>query len=233
MGGVLSCCRDESSSTAAAVALHSVGTKNEKQNDHGNNGNNGSGGNDDNPYDENDDEIGSDIFFSARESFSQLVNELSYPPTSTPKSGRTSNITIDHPETLLLSLHDCAVINEEEEGNSSRVKRPTVILKEQLTSSSFGSDGTTTMKAGYPGELSQNELDACIDFRDRLRDPTTDPTYRCMVYLNVDIDVNTNNQEDATGSSTLTVDGKGPEGKFLLKLTSCVVAILISFSFSS
>jgi hypothetical protein len=208
MGGVLSCCRDESSSTAAAVALHSVGTKDEKQNDHGNNGN------DDNPYDENDDEIGSDIFFSARESFSQLVNELSYPPTSTPKSGRTSNITIDHPETLLFSLHDCAVINEEEEGNSSRVKRPTVILKEQLTSSSFGSDGTTTMKAGYPGELSQNELNACIEFRDRLRDPTTDPTYRCMVYLNVDIDVNATSQEDATGSSTLTVDGKGPEGKF-------------------
>ena len=232
MGGVLSCCRDEGSSTAAAVALDSVGTKNEKQNDHGNNGNNGNSGNDDNPYDENDDEIGSDIFFSARESFSQLVNELSYPPTSTPKSGRTSNITIDHPETLLLSLHDCAVINEEEEVNSSRVKRPTVILKEQLTSS-LRSD-SMTMKAGYPGELSQDELDACIEFRDRLRDPTTDPTYRCMVYLNVDIDVNANNQEDATGSSTLTVvDGKGPEGKFLLKLTSCVVAILISFSFSS
>ena len=214
MGGVLSCCRDESSSTAAAVALNSVGTKNEKQNDRADNGNIGNGGNDDNPYDENDDEIGSDIFFSARESFSQLVNELSYPPTSTPKSGRTSNITIDHPETLLLSLHDCAVINEEGSGEEeSRVKRPTVILKEQLTSSSFGSDGTTTMKAGYPGELSQNELDACIEFRDRLRDPTTDPTYRCMVYLNVDIDVNANNQEDATGSRTLTVDGKGPEGK--------------------
>ena len=227
MGGVLSCCRDESSSTAAAVALHSAGTKNEKQNDRADNDNIGNSGNDDNPYDENDDEIGSDIFFSARESFSQLVNELSYPPTSTPKSGRTSNITIDHPETLLL-LHDCAVINEEEEGNSSRVKRPTVILKEQLTSSSFGSNGTTTMKAGYPGELSQNELYACIEFRDRLRDPTTDPTYRCMVYLNVDIDVNANNQEDATGSRTLTVDGKGPEGKFLLKLTWCVVAVLLS-----
>ena len=116
MGGVLSCCRDESSTTAAAVALNSVGTKNEKQNDKANNGdigNGGNSGNDDNPYDENDDEIGSDIFFSARESFSQLVNELSYPPTSTPKSGRTSNIKIDHPETLLLLLHDCAVINEE------------------------------------------------------------------------------------------------------------------------
>jgi hypothetical protein len=220
MGGVLSCCMDESSSTAA-VALNSIG-KNEKKNDNANgNGNgNGNGNNDndndnaDNDDDDDDDKIGSDIFFSARQSFSQLVNELSYPPTSTPKSGRSSNVTIDHPETLLLLMNEEGNSNEQEDatGSGGKVKRPTVILKERLLTSS-SSDGRE-MKAGYPGELSQIELNACIEFRDRLRDPTADPTYRKMVYLNVDIDVNAYNQDDATGSSTLTVIGKGPEGKF-------------------
>ena len=232
--------------TAGIALNNSVGGKNDEKNK--NDGAAEARGLD-NDNDDDDNEIGSsDIFFSARQSFSQLVNELSYPPTSTPKSGRTSNITIDHPETLLLLLHTpVGVINEEgsssnEESTTTTTtggnKRPTVILKEKLLTSSNrsrssrdgDSDGDGDSKemnnaaAGYPGELSTYELDACIEFRNRLRDPITDPTYRKMVYLNVDINVNIDNnqQDDATTTTTTTsssttsttsVAGKGPEGK--------------------
>jgi hypothetical protein len=260
MGGVLGCCMNESSAididaTTAGVALNNgVGGNNtDEKNKNKNDGAVARGLDADADNDDDDDnEIGSsDIFFSARQSFSQLVNELSYPPTSTPKSGRTSNITIDHPETLLLLLHTpVGVINEEgsssnEESTTTTTtggnKRPTVILKEKLLTSSNRSrssrdgdsdgDGNDSKEmnnaaAGYPGELSTYELDACIEFRNRLRDPITDPTYRKMVYLNVDINVNIDNNQDddattttttTTGgtstSSTTSVAGKGPEGK--------------------
>lgn len=153
-----------------------------------------------------EDEEGADIFFSARQSLSQMVSELPYPPTATPKPGRSRNVTVELPESLLLfsprkqdnpNNNDDSVDKKDvkhHSGSSSiPMKRPTEVLTERLTEGREAG-------AGYPGELSNDELEACLEFRRRLKEHT-DPTYRAMVYLNVDLDLETN----------INAFGRGPE----------------------
>jgi hypothetical protein len=189
-----------------------------------------------------EDEEGSDLFFSAKQSLSLFVGELPYPPTATGKLGRFSHVSVDLPESLLQTgelpsrQHLCAhkndndnnndndnamgKIDEKKESSETNVsnsvflKCPTEILKERLTKD-------LTIEAGYPGELSNDELEACLEFRRRLKEHR-DPTYSVMVYLNVNVDIeggeNDNNEsikdEKDTQGTTRTasnVAGRGPE----------------------
>ena len=158
-----------------------------------------------------EDEEGADIFFSARLTLSQVVGELPYPPTATPKFG---NVTVALPESMLLRRQQLQAKNDDDSdaihkndarqssdatSGSAILKRPTEILTERLTEELM-------VGAGYPGELSKDELEACLEFRRRLKE-NTDPTYRAMVYMNVDTDVDGHNNDGATGN----VAGRGPE----------------------
>lgn len=151
-----------------------------------------------------EDDEGADIFFSARQSLSQMVRELPYPPTATPKPGRSRNVTVELPQSLLLfSKNDDSVDKTDKkhhsESSSIPLKRPTEVLTDRLTQGREAG-------AGYPGELSNDELEACLEFRRRLKEHT-DPTYRAMVYLNVDVDLEANENDE----TNINAAGRGPE----------------------
>mmetsp|Transcript_59868 Transcript_59868/g.67812 ORF Transcript_59868/g.67812 Transcript_59868/m.67812 type:complete len:665 (+) Transcript_59868:26-2020(+) len=188
--------------------------------------------------DEEDDEIDdkngkkvrrSTVYFEAFEEYADLVEAaMPYPSATTKKVGRASNVTMENPASLLrVSFNTSTTIIEERAKSRRRVttatttiieeeeedlrRRPTVVLKERLTTDM--EDATAkerNQKAGYPGELSADELEACLEFRRRLNDKGKsdyDPIYRVMVYLNVDVDAsapdgNSNGSEFA---------GQGPE----------------------
>ena len=167
-----------------------------------------------------------DVFFDARgSSFFQMVNQLPYAPTSTRISGG-HRCSLHHPATLLAAstavlptrIPEDDVEDDTATATANKLQpRPTTILREQLVapSSTPASSTSTTppplRRSGYPGELSEEELAACLDFRERLRDCNTDPMYRSMVYLNVDIDVVNNNN---TTNTNKDVAGQGPEGTY-------------------
>jgi len=168
------------------------------------------------------DEDGSDLFFSARQSLSNSVIKLHYPPASTRKSGKVS---FDIPESLLHSSQSSSSKHasitssnpnvpmtkiDEEKADSTFQKRPTEILKDRLTEE-FTKE--VEIEAGYPGELSSDELAACLEFRRRLKEHS-DPTYRAMVYLNVDFNIDDYDEKSSTGKSIKTEKnggGRGPE----------------------
>jgi len=149
-----------------------------------------------------EDEDGCDLFFEAHESLSKIVSELPYPPTSTRKAGRSRNVTVDLPGSLLnqgasrrrisgtlKSVDSCDIFSieeDEDEVDERRISVSTAILTKSLTESQCENN---MFGGGYPGELSPEELRACLAFRQRLRDHP-DPTYHAMVYLNVDVDMN-------------------------------------------
>ena len=150
-----------------------------------------------------EDEDGCDLFFEAHESLSTALNVLPYPPTSTGKSGQSRNVTVDHPQSLLDHTFKSPAGFDgdpvEKEGiEGSLISRSSRVLTSRLTERSvFG--------AGYPGELSPDELQACLEFRQRLKDHP-DPTYRAMVYLYVDVDMNDDDNHESS-----SVRYKGPE----------------------
>ncbi len=164
-----------------------------------------------------EDKEGADIFFSARQSLSQMVSGLPYPPTATPKSGRSRNVTVELPKSLLqvgdftptMQLHANKSTDAVDQNNAKQysestsssipLKRPTDILTGRLTEE-------FKVGAGYPGELSNDELQACLEFRRRLNEHI-DPTYRKMVYLNVDVDL----EADEGDAKDIDMAGRGPE----------------------
>ena len=182
-----------------------------------------------------------DVFYSARgSSFFHMVNQLPYAPTSTRISGG-HRCSLHHPVTLLAA--SAAIPEAEEEDDTANDNtanklqpRPTTILREQLvTPVTSTSTPPPLRRSGYPGELSEEELAACLDFRERLRDCNTDPMYRSMVYLNVDIDVVNNN----TTKTDTDVTGQGPEGtsirsstwqcNFVVVFVKCIYLSIYSY----
>jgi hypothetical protein len=175
-----------------------------------------------------EDEEGSDLFFSAKQSLSLFVGEL--PESLLQSSGESSPLRQQEQQLCANENNNnnndndndnngngngnaMGKIDEEEESSKS-----SAFLTERLTTD-------VTIEAGYPGELSKDELEACLEFRRRLKEHR-DPTYSVMVYLNVDIDVeggeneNDNNEfaKDGRGTQESTrtakisnVSGRGPE----------------------
>ena len=186
-----------------------------------------------------EDEEGSDLFFSAKQSSSLFVGELPYPPTATRKSGRSSHVSVELPESLLQSSGESSPSREQQqqqqqqlcanENNNNNNALGKIDEREEssdinVSSSAFLKERLTKdvkIGAGYPGELSKDELEACLEFRRRLKEHR-DPTYSVLVYLNVDIDIegggendNKNNEfakdeRDRTTKSS-NVSGRGPE----------------------
>jgi hypothetical protein len=117
------------------------------------------------------DDDGETMFFDAMQSFSDTVGSIAYAPTST-MPGRGASIAA--PSTMLLSktIADDSTNNR---GNMRTVgSRQSVIdITRKLGSGSMAI-------RGYPGELSQEELDACLRFREELK--RRDPAYREMVH---------------------------------------------------
>lgn len=148
------------------------------------------------------------LFFDTNQSFSDVVRSMSYPPTSSMR--RSVGVSLRKPSTLLSStrtLVDDGVALEgiNEDGASGRststpgagdwgirpgsssnlllrkeqqqpvpdsVREVTKGLKEAKTGVNHGQ--------GYPGELDDRELQACLRFRQELKD--RDPAYREIVY---------------------------------------------------
>ena len=117
-----------------------------------------------------DEDDGDTMFFDAMQSFSDIVGSIAYAPTAT-MPGRGASIAA--PSTMLLSGENNG--GDRRSALSARTvgNRQSVIdITKKLGSGSMAIHG-------YPGELNQEELDACLKFREELKQ--RDPAFREMV----------------------------------------------------
>ncbi|KAL3913238.1 MAG: hypothetical protein SGARI_000755 [Bacillariaceae sp.] len=119
------------------------------------------------------DEEGETMFFDAMQSFSDIVGSIAYAPTST-MPGRGASIAA--PSTMLLGKSGAA-----EDTNKRSVMASSTVGNRQSVIDITKKLGSGSVAIhGYPGELNQEELDACLEFRDELK--KRDPAYREMVH---------------------------------------------------
>jgi hypothetical protein len=115
-----------------------------------------------------------DTFFDAFQSFADL-NNINYPPATKMIASANTTICIDTAPDSLLSTK----VNNSSPQPPQPVKAPpqkqnsTMAITENLK----GRTNITTH--GYPGELDEDELNACLKFREELK--KRDPAYREMV----------------------------------------------------
>jgi len=121
-----------------------------------------------------------DVFFDAFQSFSDLGN-LNYPPASQQYKPRSSTICIDLHESLLRPNRPTTSDTEEVHHNppspEPSQRDSTIEVKRSLIEGKNTS--SIAYAQGYPGELNDNELNACLQFREKLKQ--LDPAYLEMV----------------------------------------------------
>mmetsp|Transcript_55671 Transcript_55671/g.134938 ORF Transcript_55671/g.134938 Transcript_55671/m.134938 type:complete len:632 (+) Transcript_55671:138-2033(+) len=125
-----------------------------------------------------EDEDGIDMFFDTAQTFSEILEMMAYPPTSTMRS---HSATVDEPQSLLSQRNLTGITEGEEEDEEEEmmaavgnVRASVVAVRKELTK-----DSTHKLGSGYPGDLTESELDACLKFREELK--IRDPAYRQMV----------------------------------------------------
>ena len=131
-----------------------------------------------------EDEDGIDMFFDTAQTFSEILEMMAYPPTSTMRSHAA---TVDEPQTLLSQRNLTYIVESEEEEEEEEEKEMTtataalggvsasvVAVRTELTK-----DPTFKLGSGYPGDLTEFELNACLKFREELK--KRDSAYREMV----------------------------------------------------
>ena len=120
------------------------------------------------------------IYYDAVDSFSNAIFKMSYPPTRSmvvPPTesggrGRQKFSLLDDPKRMLSQRKVLEDLDEEQE-EAKAMKKPNqrasvVKVTKLLESESLGIPG-------YPGELDERELQACLDFREELK--KRDPAY--------------------------------------------------------
>jgi hypothetical protein len=124
---------------------------------------------------------GGTMFFDAEQSFRDVVQSMIYPPASTM---RARNVSMLSPDTLLspankrsseADIFSSAVGEQGETITKPPVRESVVAITKTLQSDSFG-----VATCGYPGELTDYELEACLKFREELK--KRDPAYKEMVH---------------------------------------------------
>jgi hypothetical protein len=130
---------------------------------------------------------GETMFFDAKQSFSEIIEEsISYPPAR--NMPQTRGASFLHPSTMLFSTRTSQIGNSKDEkgkGEASTqskqslskggVRQSVIDMKTKLGKVSGG-----FVSQGYPGDLTEEELEACLKFRDELK--RRDPAYREMVH---------------------------------------------------
>jgi CRAL/TRIO domain len=135
---------------------------------------------------------GFEMFHDALQSFSEMVGSMSYPPTATMRKSvivvddkHVRRVSMQQPSTLLLSTSLDENDIEAPEAAISKTKpilRQSVIqVTNKLQEPSPGCHGQ-----GYPGSLSPEELEACLEFRQRLKEG--DAALKEMVYVFVPVE---------------------------------------------
>lgn len=125
-----------------------------------------------------------DVFFDAFQSFSDLGN-LNYPPASQQYKPRSSTICIDLHESLLRPNRPTTSDTEEVHHNppspEPSQRDSTIEVKRSLIEGKNTS--SIAYAQGYPGELNDNELNACLQFREKLKqlDPAYLGTFRSVL----------------------------------------------------
>jgi hypothetical protein len=117
-----------------------------------------------------------DEFFDAFQSFADL-NSINYPPATKMMAKASMTICIETAPDSLLStkINNCSPQPPQKQPVKAPPKKQnsTMIITETLK----GHTNITTH--GYPGELDEDELNACLKFREELK--KRDPAYREMV----------------------------------------------------
>jgi hypothetical protein len=101
------------------------------------------------------------LYYDAVDSFSHAIFSMSYPPTSSMVHGR--RVSLWDPQSMLSSQEE---VPPHQRASVIRVTK-------RLESHSLGIPG-------YPGELNDRELQACLEFREQLK--VRDEAYREVVY---------------------------------------------------
>ncbi len=139
-------------------------------------------------------DVTSTLFFDARQSFSDIVAEIPYAPTMTMMEGAAHNVTIDDPSTLLKKNHNqVATATSSSTGATTTSTASTAHTENRVgtMSASVGTiqkslqddmPGVSIIRKGYPGELTETELAACLELRRRLKQQHDEPAYREIVY---------------------------------------------------
>lgn len=131
-------------------------------------------------YKSSADDADDELFFDAFQSFKDLKS-INYPPATKMFHSRLSNqISIEkEPESLL--LHPDQSTSQSSSSSSPTNTTKTTEQKRDSTIAIRDSlrDHTNITTHGYPGELDEEELNACIKFREELK--KRDPAYREMV----------------------------------------------------
>lgn len=93
------------------------------------------------------------VFYDARTSLTESMEV--YIPASLPNYVPRGSVIMEEPETLLL------------ESDFSKKRRPTILVKHDLQEPQIRVE-----ERGYPGNLTAEELEACLDFRQVLKEDT-------------------------------------------------------------
>ncbi|KAG7337164.1 CRAL/TRIO domain containing protein [Nitzschia inconspicua] len=118
------------------------------------------------------------VFYDALESFSLAIGNMSYAPTSTMiPGGRSASVAL--PKSMLLTnpiptnnvSDPSAPPTSNKKGGNAR--QSVIEISDKLI------HGNLTIR-GYPGQLDETELNACLEFRDQLK--KRDSAYREMVH---------------------------------------------------
>jgi hypothetical protein len=117
-----------------------------------------------NPQSFPDEEDGEDlVFFDAFSSFTSVVSNMSYAPTSTMIAGG-GRASMAIPKTMLLpTTATNAVAHTNDKKNTAGA------LSESVVGITQKLGGGSMAIQGYPGQLNQVELQACLNFRDELK----------------------------------------------------------------
>lgn len=142
----------------------------------------------------NDDENDNDdlVFFDAYQSFSEAMGALDYAPTASMIPGGKRTASVAMPQSMLLLskyMSTTSILLEGDEQSNTptsttnaatktapSIRQSVIEIKEKL-----GSSHHSVAIHGYPGQLDEDELEACLRFRDALKLPHN-AVYREMVH---------------------------------------------------
>ncbi|VEU34199.1 unnamed protein product [Pseudo-nitzschia multistriata] len=114
------------------------------------------------------------IFFDAIDRFPSQ-EDMFYPPAHTMRLSLSLNeVDMEQPGTLPILLSNPSLGSIEEVDGQQPQRRSVAAISKHLSSETPGSQGS-----GYPGELTESDLETCLKFREELK--KRDPAFKEMV----------------------------------------------------